>query len=126
MLPLVVGWSVVGVADDARLGGEVGAGDVNGDGWPDVLATRADPFSGALQVRVYLGSALGPSTTPDWTISGRELVATIAGDVDGDGTDDLLVGDHVGCSPSPCRSRPTATTTMPIRRSVVISRRLAT
>jgi hypothetical protein len=78
-----------------------GAGDVNGDGFADVIAGayRYDgekPNEG--RAYAYYGSANGPSTTPNWIIDGNlsgewygHSVAT-AGDVNGDGYDDVIVG----------------------------------
>lgn len=77
------------------------AGDVNGDGFADVAvgATRCNNITqDAGSVRVFYGSASGLSSTPDWvatgasssTCFGYSLVS--AGDVNGDGYSDLLVG----------------------------------
>ena len=69
-----------------------GAGDVNGDGFADVLVSR---MGGA---RAYFGSATGPSTSPDWSsaipagIDEFGAAVAGAGDVNGDGYADLLVG----------------------------------
>ncbi|MCA9757835.1 MAG: FG-GAP repeat protein [Candidatus Eisenbacteria bacterium] len=83
-----------------------GAGDVNGDGYDDVLVGAwgydylgaSNTLEGA--AFLYFGSASGPSATPDWETHGDvedmqlgETVAT-AGDVNGDGYDDILVGAH--------------------------------
>lgn len=92
----------------ARYGTSVStAGDVNGDGYDDIIVGAEDfklpfpgntgePKSGA--AFLYLGSADGPSETADWIqyavapeISFGFSVAS-AGDVNGDGFDDILVG----------------------------------
>ncbi|HEX9312107.1 MAG TPA: integrin alpha, partial [Actinomycetota bacterium] len=75
------------------------AGDVNGDGYDDVVVGAplygpGDPGAAFL----FLGSALGPSATPDWTARGRQPGAWFgwsvasAGDVNGDGYADVIVG----------------------------------
>jgi SdrD B-like protein/FG-GAP repeat protein/VCBS repeat protein len=77
------------------------AGDVNGDGYSDVIA-GAWLFIGVNstgRVVVYLGSASGLSTTPAWTMNGSELGSSIgysvstAGDVNDDGYSDVIIGD---------------------------------
>jgi len=69
------------------------AGDVNGDGYSDVVVGAPD--SG--KVFVYHGSASGMSTSPDWQASGASnsgfgYSVSTAGDVDGDGYSEILVG----------------------------------
>ena len=76
------------------------AGDVNGDGFDDVVI-GAQLHDGTLdnqgRAYVYHGSASGLSDTPAWTAEGEaagDLFGTTvstAGDVDGDGYDDVLV-----------------------------------
>lgn len=93
-------WEVRGGAAQAALGVYVdGAGDVNGDGYADVIvgADRYDIFRRG-SAQVFLGSAFGPSTTPAWTGGGSATfdvygycVGT-AGDVNGDGYSDIIVG----------------------------------
>ncbi len=73
-----------------------GAGDFNGDGYSDVVV--ADMLGGSIQASLFLGGANGPSTTSDQTHSlgfGFGLMGlhvSGAGDLNGDGFDELLVG----------------------------------
>jgi hypothetical protein len=77
-----------------------GAGDVNGDGFADVLV--AEPFVGgaAGRVHLYLGSATGLASTPAVTVSGTDTAngsfgtgLAGVGDVNGDGFADVLAGE---------------------------------
>jgi hypothetical protein len=88
----------------ARLFGnnEAGVGDVNGDGFADVVVAGAH-YSGTryLQGRValYLGNRAGRLGTPAWTALGDSAgqyfgaYVAAAGDVNGDGLADVLVTD---------------------------------
>jgi hypothetical protein len=88
--------------DNAWLGESVAtAGDVNRDGYSDVLvgAPQYDAGQpGEGRAFLFLGSPSGPSTTPDWTAESNQDLASFgkavagAGDVDGDGYSDVLVG----------------------------------
>lgn len=95
-------WMAEGDQPDGRFGFSVGkAGDVNNDGFDDLIVgaaryTMNHAEEGA--VLVYLGSPSGLADTPAWTHYGGQAgaefgysVAT-AGDVNGDGFDDVIIG----------------------------------
>jgi len=77
------------------------AGDVNADGYADILVSAqrydSNDLSDNGRAYVYLGSPTGPSTTPDWICDGDtgsvrlSVDVSNAGDTDGDGYADVLI-----------------------------------
>ena len=97
-------WTAEVDQNQAEFGNSVsGAGDVNGDGFQDVIVgshlfdNGQEDEGGAF---LYLGSADGPSLAPDWTAESNQISAMFgfsvsgAGDVNGDGFDDVIVGSY--------------------------------
>ncbi|MEW6221032.1 MAG: FG-GAP-like repeat-containing protein, partial [Thermodesulfobacteriota bacterium] len=95
-------WTVEGGQPGAYFGGSVAtAGDVNGDGYSDVVIgapyfNNGEPYGG--RAYLYLGGPTGLAASPAWTAESNQAdenfgwsVAT-AGDVNGDGYNDVIVG----------------------------------
>jgi len=95
-------WSKDGESNTDLFGWSVaGLGDVNGDGFDDIMIGAPQNDGGGLdsgEVYVYLGSRTGLPETPDWYAQGKEAsdkfghVVASAGDVNGDGYSDSIVG----------------------------------
>ncbi len=77
------------------------AGDVNGDGYSDVIIGAPHSDHGQVdegRVYVYHGSVSGLSTYPDWTADSDQADAlfgsavSTSGDVNGDGYSDVIIG----------------------------------
>jgi hypothetical protein len=74
------------------------AGDVNGDGFGDFVVGQPGPDGSVGSVLVYHGGPAGLSPQPTATIAGLEInggfgtVLASAGDVNGDGYADIIVG----------------------------------
>jgi hypothetical protein len=95
-LATTAGWTQTGIAG-ADLGWAVAsAGDVNGDGYDDLAVSAYDSTTYVGTTMVYLGGASGPATTAAWMHSLYDSAVASAGDVNGDGYADLIVGDPLG------------------------------
>ncbi|MBK9274958.1 MAG: FG-GAP repeat protein [Flavobacteriales bacterium] len=82
------------------------AGDVNGDGYSDVIVGAGGISGGAGRVQVHHGGPTGLNPAPAWTVNGTQAGASLgsspisgptcisAGDVNADGFSDVLVSEH--------------------------------
>ncbi|MBK9332674.1 MAG: FG-GAP repeat protein [Ignavibacteria bacterium] len=104
-LSLSSNWSAEGNQDSAGFGGSVStAGDVNGDGYSDVIVGAYHFDNGQSnegRAFVFYGSGIGLSTASNWSAEGNQTLASFgrsvstAGDVNGDGYSDVIVGAHI-------------------------------
>jgi hypothetical protein len=95
-------WTPVGATQGASFGAAVaGAGDVDGDGFSDVLVGAPRFSNGQLsegRALLYRGGDTGLSNQPTWSIESNQGLAFLgssvsaAGDVNGDGLGDVLIG----------------------------------
>ncbi len=103
-LPITADWMAESNQAGALFGYSVAtAGDVNGDGYSDVVVGAYEYDNGQTDeggVFVYHGSASGLSFTADWTAESDQAITRFgysvahAGDVNGDGYSDIIVGAY--------------------------------
>ena len=101
-ISLISNWSAEGNQVNALFGYSVStAGDVNGDGYSDVIIGAPDFDNGQTNegmAYVYHGSASGLSLISIWSADGNQVDAhfgnsvSTAGDVNGDGYSDVIIG----------------------------------
>ncbi|MCB0018350.1 MAG: FG-GAP repeat protein [Anaerolineales bacterium] len=89
-----------GVTDSQSGFAVAGIGDVNGDGFDDIGIGAPGAAGITSTVYVYHGSSSPSGGTPAWSATGVFTNSSLgfavapAGDIDGDGFDDLIVGDN--------------------------------
>ncbi|MBK9647452.1 MAG: FG-GAP repeat protein [Deltaproteobacteria bacterium] len=88
--------TLTGEATGDDFGSELYSGDVNGDGYDDLVVGSPDYDVDKGRIYVHFGSSSGPGTVPDQLLTGASgedygSDFQVVGDLDGDGYDDLVV-----------------------------------
>jgi hypothetical protein len=90
--------TMLGSGVNARLLNAASAGDINADGFSDLIAAEKD------HVRIWFGGPT-PDATPDLTLARTYATVAGAGDVNGDGIDDFVVGAPTDGTAGPSAGR---------------------
>lgn len=109
--PVTAQWWTDGAHTGEKSGAAVStAGDINGDGFDDIIVgayLRSDTHYEQGAASVYLGSQNGLSQTPSWEVLGEGSEEHFgrgvrdAGDVNGDGFGDIIIGaPHLSIDPN--------------------------
>jgi len=100
-LTTTAGVTLTGATAGDQLGRSIAfAGDVNGDGYADVIVGAPGHNTGTGRIYIFPGSASGLGITPTAIIDGDSLssffgqTVAFAGDVNGDGYGDVVVGAY--------------------------------
>jgi len=95
-------WGIESNQADAQLANSLcSAGDINGDGYSDILIGTHLYDNGETDegsVSLYFGGSSGPASAADWSIESNQAGAhlgssvSLAGDINGDGLGDMIIG----------------------------------
>jgi hypothetical protein len=103
---------IIGEGDYYHLGCSVSyAGDVNNDGYDDVVVGASNYDSCKGRVYVFYGSETGLDASSNTTIDGSDtnehfgLSVSYAGDVNNDTFDDIIIGSNYSSPPKPDQGR---------------------
>ncbi len=115
----------------ALAGWSLSTGDVNGDGYDDVMVGKpgldANGYIDNGGVELHLGGPGTMPSTPDWTASGLTdganagIAVALGQDVNGDGYGDVLVGAHWGNSVYVWYGRPSWTSASTTPDQILVS-----
>ncbi|MBI5515104.1 MAG: FG-GAP repeat protein [Deltaproteobacteria bacterium] len=101
-LPTAPSITLMGTAGAGYAEDVASAGDINGDGYADVVVGEVGTMSTHSNAYIYFGGPSGPGASPSQTIAGAGVSPQVdvagAGDVNGDGYADVLIGVRGGAA----------------------------